>query len=209
MMPEGASVKGRLEEFWGALFSDALKSYCGATEVNLVRTREDPPDALYDVFCANDRPTRMWCEITNVYPSEEAARDIFREARGEIKDISTVHEIEDWLEPDLDLTQKAVEVICKKLTKKSYESLYKRYGSGHLLLVIPYQTFPLVNKDTFQCLQSYLPLQCLDRQSVFCHVWMAYKQADYDNGLVIAHLPDSNANYAFALLWSAKNGAAP
>ena len=208
-MADSEMLKERLETFWGDLFSSALEShYSCIREICLVPTQEDPPDALYDVLCSNGENVRTWAEITNVYPSNAAAERLFRAARGgHDKTPNEPKRKTQWVNPDARISEVSQREILKKLTKSSYECLRRQYGKGHLLIVIPYQTYPLVNEATAQHVKSNLPLRCLERQITFCDVWLAYKQPDSDDGIVIVHSLNSVPSYAFVCLWQAREDA--
>ena len=211
-------MKERIEEFWGELFADILKDHLSADEVNILGVDANPPDALYDILCKNGKKDRTWTEITNVYPSKDTAKHAFQAARAGLSERPETHKAIDSAakhalggpsktaggaleNPDGQIAQIARQAILCKIRKTTYEDLRRKYGAGHLLLVIPYQTYPLVSSVTAEYIKSCMPLQCLDRQSTFCSVWVGYKQPDVDDGLRIVHLPTSSSGYAFVLLW--------
>ena len=108
-------------------------------------------------------------------------------------------------EPVLDQDQKIAGIckqrILKKMQKESYGHLCEKYGRGHLLVVIPYQTFPLVNVYTVQHVESILPYDLLKQQCNFRSLWIAHKQPEMDN-LIIVHDPATSPRYdAFYSLW--------
>lgn len=206
-MTKGQAIKYQLESFWGDLFSDALeKHHSHIREVKLVESQADPPDALYEIQYINDENAQTWAEITNVYPSIAAAERVFAAVRGGYNDSSERLNSGALLEyPDAQVSQVAIEAILKKLKKATYSHLCSMHGKGHLLLVFPYQAYPLVNGVTAQHVKSDLPLQCLERQPTFRSVWMAYKQPDCEDGIFIIHLPDSTPSYCFICLWQEGN----
>ena len=211
-------IKERLEEFWGELFAENLKDYLEADEVTALKVASDPPDALYDISCKSGKKHRTWAEITNVYPSKGTAKHAFQGARAGLSDRPETHKAFDseakralggpsktaggaLEDPDRQITQIAKEAILRKIRKTTYNGLCAKHGSGYLLLVIPYQTYPLVSSVTAEYIKSCLPLQHLDRQSNFCSVWVGYKQPDFEDGFRIVHLPASSSGYAFVRLW--------
>ena len=209
-MTKSQALKHQIEEFWGDLFSDALGRYHShVREVHLVESQENPPDALYDIQYSNDDKARAWAEITNVYPSNAAAEHVFRVARGQCDNSVEGPNSGALLEnPDTQISQVAIQRLLNKIDKDSYSHLCSKYGRGHLLLVFPYQVYPLVNGATAEQVKSDLPLQVLERQLNFRSVWMAYKQPDCDDGMVIVHLPDSTPSYCFIRLWQGGNDPA-
>ena len=202
-MKTNRSIKKDIEEFWGELFADALKSYyVDSEEINYVKSQTDPPDARYNILYACERIIHTWAEITNVYPSNAAAERLFREVKEGQKTSKTEQGVDGlWINTDLEIAETAIQLMITKIQKKSYRELCEDHGKGHLLLVIPYQSYPLVNLFTAQCITEQLPQQCLEKQPNFCSVWLAYKQPDHDDGVNIIHLPDSDPSYAFVPLW--------
>lgn len=214
----GKNIKEEIEEFWGELFADNLKDHFGAVEVNIVEVDEDPPDVLYDISFKSSQKNRTWAEITNVYPSKDTAKQAFQAARAGLSEERKTHEAIDsaakralggpskaaggaLVNPDGQIAKIARKAILEKIRKTTYEGLCRKYGAGHLLLVIPYQTYPLVSDATAEYVKSCMPLPRLKQQSTFCSVWVGYKHPDVDDGLHIVHLPTSSSGYAFVLLW--------
>lgn len=211
-------IKKRLEKFWGELFADILKDHLGADDVTTLEVDSDPPDALFDISCKSGKKDRTWAEIRNVYPSKDTAKHAFQGARAGLSDRPETHQAIDSAakqalggpskaaggaleNPDGQIAQIARGAVLDKIGKTTYEGLRKNYGAGHLLLVVPYQTYPLVSSVTAEYIKSCIPLQNLDRQSTFCSVWVGYKQPDVEDGFRIIHLPKSSSGYAFVLLW--------
>jgi len=211
-------IKERIEEFWGKLFADILKGHLGADEVTTLEVDSDPPDALYNIVYNSSKKDRTWVEITNVYPSKDTAKHAFQGARAGLSERPETHKAIDSAakqalggpcktaggalkNPDGQIAQIARGAVLDKIRKTTYEGLRRKYGAGHLLLVIPQQTYPLVSSVTAEYIKSCIPLQNLDRQSSFCSVWVGYKQPDVEDGFHIVHLPTSSSGYAFVLLW--------
>ena len=104
------------------------------------------------------------------------------------------------LDPDRKVADLCKQSILRKMQKESYGHLCDKYGRGHLLVVIPYQTFPLVNRDTVQHVESILSYNLLKQQCNFRSLWIAHKQPEVDN-LIIVHDPAAPPKYAFYCLW--------
>ena len=211
-------LKKRIEGFWGKLFADILNSHLDAHDVTFLQPDSDPPDALYDISCKSGKKDRTWAEITNVYPSKDTAKHACQAARAGLSESPETHKAIDSAakhtlggpskaaggaleNPDSQMAQIAREAVLCRLRKTSYQGLCTKYGAGHLLLVVPYQTYPLVSSVTAEYIKSCMPLQYLDRQSTFCSVWVGYKQPDVEDDFRIVHLPTSSSGYAFVLLW--------
>ena len=108
-------------------------------------------------------------------------------------------------EPVIDSDRKMADLckrsILRKMQKQSYRHLYEKYGKGHLLVVIPYQIYPLVNRDSVQHIESVLSHDLLKQQCNFRSLWIAHKQPEVDN-LIIVHNPAVSPRYdAFYCLW--------
>ena len=105
------------------------------------------------------------------------------------------------LEPDRKMADLCKQSIFRKMKKESYGHLCEKYGEGHLLVVIPYQIYPLVNGDTVQYIESILSYNLLKQQCNFRSLWIAHKQPEVDN-LIIYHDPSAAfPRYAFYSLW--------
>jgi len=104
------------------------------------------------------------------------------------------------LEPDQKMAGICKQLILKKMQKESYGHLCEKYGKGHLLVVIPYQTYPLVNCDAVQHVDSILSYNLLKQQCNFQSLWIAHKEPEEDN-LIIVHNPVASPKYAFYLSW--------
>ena len=105
------------------------------------------------------------------------------------------------VDPDRKMADFCKQSILKKMQKESYGHLCEKYGKGHLLVVIPYQTYPLVNGDTVQHVESILSRNLLKKQCNFRSLWIAHKQPEVDN-LIIVHDPVVSPRYdAFYCLW--------
>ena len=87
---------------------------------------------------------------------------------------------EPLLNPDHQIAGICHQSILKKIQKESYGHLCEKYGRGHLLVVIPYQTYPLVNRDTVQHVDSTLSHTLLKQQCNFRSLWIAHRQPEVD-----------------------------
>ena len=191
------NLKNKHEAFWGELFADILKRYLDVNEVNVLPIDADPPDCLYEISYKEGEKARTWVEITGVYPSKNAARVAFEAARGKPPE-----EVGGFMvKPDRSIADLARCAILKKVRKATYTEPLEKYGLGHLLLVVPYQAYGLVNNDTVEAIQSRMPVERMNEQCLFRSVWVAYKQPEYDDGIVIKHLPTDSPSYAFSPLW--------
>ena len=216
------SLKVEIEEFWGSLFSYVLKEYLDSKEVNIVEPIQDfperePPDVLYEISYKSNKKDWTWAEITLVYPHNDAAKHVHQAAISGQRDTpeqqealdSTVKSAlrgsfdkkgEPVLDPDRKMAKLCKQRILRKMQKKSYGHLCEEYGRGHLLAVIPYQTYPLVNRNTVQHVESILSHTLLIEQHNFRSLWIAHKQPEVDN-LIIVHDPAYSPRYAFYSLW--------
>lgn len=106
------------------------------------------------------------------------------------------------LDSDCKVAHLCNQSILKKMQKESYGHLCEKYGRGHLLVVIPYQTYPLVNRETVQHVESILSSNLLKQQHSFCSLWIAHKQPEEDNLIIFHHPSADSPRYAFYCLWS-------
>lgn len=240
------SLKIKIEEFWGSLFSDVLKEHLDTKEVNIVEPIQDfpehqRPDVLYEISYQSNKKDWTWAEITLVYPGNNAAKHVNQEAisgqrdtpeqqellvatvksalsgssdikgevdsvlvtqRGTFRSLSGSFDMkeEPLLNPDHQIAGICHQSILKKMQKESYGHLCEKYGKGHLLVAIPYQTYPLVNRNTVQHVESILSYNLLKQQCNFRSLWIAHKQPEEDN-LIIVHNPAASPRYAFYSLW--------
>ncbi len=104
------------------------------------------------------------------------------------------------LDPDRKMAELCKQLILRKMQKKSYGHLCKKYGRGHLLVVIPHQTYGVVNRHTVQHVESVLTHTLFNQQCNFRSLWIAHRQPEVDN-LIIVHDPASSPRYAFYSLW--------
>ncbi|MXX10277.1 MAG: hypothetical protein F4Z68_02465 [Nitrospira sp. SB0667_bin_9] len=104
------------------------------------------------------------------------------------------------LDPDRKMADLCKQSIFRKMQKESYGHLCEKYGKGHLLVVIPYQTYPLFNRNTVQYVDSSLSHALLSQQYNFRSLWIAHKQPEVDN-LIIIHDPAASPRHAFYSLW--------
>ena len=107
---------------------------------------------------------------------------------------------EPLLNPDHQIVGICHQSILKKMQKESYGHLCEKYGRGHVLVVIPYQTYPLVNRDTVQHVESTLSYNLLKQQCNFRSLWITHKQPEVGNRIIV-HAPAATLRYAFYSLW--------
>lgn len=262
------SLKVKIEEFWGSLFSYVLKEYLDSKEVNIVEPIQDfpehqQPDVLYEVSYKKNKKNWIWAELTLVYPHNDAAKHLNQAAisgqrdtpqqqasldtivKNSLRDpeekgsprlypdhqtagnwvaISEQRDMagqqksldaflvksalngsfdrkgEPVLDPNPKIADRCKQFILRKTQKKSYGHLREKYGRGHLLAIIPYQTYPLVNRDTVQHVKSILSYNLLKQQCNFRSLWIAHRQPEVDN-LIIVYDPVAPPRYAFYCLW--------
>ena len=240
------SLKEKNEEFWGSLFSDALKEYLDTEEMNIGNPIQDfpqhqRPDVLYEISYKSNKRGRTWAEITLVYPHNDAAKHVHQTAisgqrdtpeqqealdaivksalrassnikgevdsvlgtqRGTFRSLNGSFDMkeEPLLNPDHQIADICHQSILKKIQKESYGHLCEKYGRGHLLVAIPYQTYPLVNRDTVQHVESILSYNLLKQQCNFRSLWIAHKQPEEDNRIIV-HNPAASPRHAFYSLW--------
>ena len=107
---------------------------------------------------------------------------------------------EPLLNSDPQIADNCNQSILKKM-QKSYGHLCEKYGRGHLLVVIPHQTYGLVNRHTVQYVESVLTHTLYNQQCNFRSLWIVHRQPEVDN-LIIYHDPSAaSPRYAFYCLW--------
>lgn len=202
-MPD--QTKKQLERHWAGVFQEALKSILSAQSVSLLDSdrHSDPPDALYCVIDSTRNVSKQWVELSGVYPAEEAAEIVFKEARGIT---NNKHSMPDELRSisgmdDFNVATVASNAISKKINKCSYQDSCNQYGRGHLAVFVPYQSYPLMSRQTATTILGSLPLEQLESQKWFRSVSLLYKNPDHEDAFTVIHLPNSNSGYAFVLLW--------
>lgn len=202
-------IKTQLEGFWAEVFREALMLSRSVSSVELKDpdSHGDPPDALYRVTDSDGRISTQWAELTGVYPSREAARIVFNEARGITSDQDSGWETLRSLSGmnDSTIAKRAHNSILKKTKKSSYSTLVTKYALGHLVLIVPYQSYPLMNRYTATLISDHIPISVLQSQSRFCSVSLLYKNPDYEDESSVIHLPDSASGYAFLPLWQLRD----
>ena len=223
MAKDGDVKKKEIERFAGKLFIDVLKKYFGAIEVNTLETDSDPPDVLYSISDKRYKESLTWLEVTRVPPSSDTLKreadaekaglneeSVTERVHAEAKDALGYTETKKILgipvlwEPDRKFAGKCKQAVLKKIRKTTYSDLCKKYGKGHLLLMI--ENYPLMDCDTARTIKPYL-FQCLKQQSIFRSVWVAYRKPislpDDNEDLCIVYVPINSSGYVYVLvsLW--------
>lgn len=198
-------INSKLESHWAEIFAEAIKTTKSVSTV----TREDPashgdpPDAVYRLVHSDSSVSYEWAELTGIYPSSDAARIVFKEARG-VPDgeESSLHKLKrvDGMN-DFSLAQVAHSSILKKISKDSYQDLAQNFGPGHLVLFLPRQSYPLLDSRTAWAISNDVPIEQLAENRYFKTVSLLYKEPDSEDGLLVHHLPDSQSGYALVELW--------
>ena len=124
-----------------AIFLEWLNSRYGANYS--VVAEPDPPEAII----RSGRKTR-WVEVTDAFWSDDFAKDEYSYATpGEVhKPIGTGP----FVNPDTAFSKRFVDVVRKKLEKKSYLNSRDLYGPGYLVVPIMY---PLFNSHTIRIMR--------------------------------------------------------
>ncbi len=116
----------RLHEL--AVATDFAKHISSDSNIYSVHETPDPPDAILK----SNKELLEWIEITDVFRSEEEARDVYSFATG--GDYQRPQEV--IIEPDKMISYSTVEGVERKINKKSYTNALDQYGKGILILWI-------------------------------------------------------------------------
>ena len=192
-----------LQSYWAEIFVEALKHLLPESNVQRQspESHNDPPDALYRVVSPDGTVSHEWAELTGIYPSEDAARIVFKEAR-DLADrrVSSIEKLKSVSGmDDLNVARVARDAVLKKTGKSSYNSLIRDWGLGHLVLFVPYQSYPLMNRWTATAIRESLPDLSVNRY--FRSVSLLYANPDYESESHVVYLSNSTAGYAFVPLW--------
>lgn len=113
-----------------AVATDFANFLSNSAEAYKVITMPDPPDAVLNSSVGSV----VWVEITDVFRSEEEAREAYSYSIGSENVYKRPNEI--IVEPDEKINISTVERIEKKLSKNNYLEIVKKYGKGSLVLYV-------------------------------------------------------------------------
>ena len=191
--------------YWAEILVEALKHLLSASSVQREdpASHDDPPDALYRATNPDGTMSQEWAELTGIYPSEDAARIVFKEARGladgTVPSLDSLKSVSGM--DDLNIARVARDAVLKKIGKSGYEDLVGNWGLGHLVLFIPYQSYPMMNRWTATKILENLPERDLTENRYFRSVSLLYANLDYESETIVVYEPESTAGYAFVPLW--------
>lgn len=123
----------------------------------------NPPEAII----RSGRTTR-WVEVTDAFWSDAFAQDEYSYATpGENhKPISS----EPFVSPDAQFAERFVDVVRKKLEKRSYIASKEAYGPGYLVVPIMY---PLFNSDTLHFMKEAWTRTNIEDLGCFRSIYMS------------------------------------
>ena len=191
--------------YWAEIFVGALKHLLSASSVQREdpKSHDDPPDALYRAINPDGTVSHEWAELTGIYASEDAARIVFKEARGladrKVPSLDRLKSVSGMNDPDV--ARVARDAVLKKIGKSGYEDLVGNWGLGHLVLFVPYQSYPMMSRWTATKILEGLPQRDLRENRYFRSVSLLYANPDYESETIVVYQPKSTAGYAFVPLW--------
>ena len=141
-MANRGPLKRRDERFHVNNFVEWLNLTYGS--LYKVIAEPDPPEAIIE-----SKYTTSWIEISTAFISPSYARDLMSYATPNEEHKSISDEI--FVEPDRMAAENFVAVVKKKLEKKSYLPIAKKYGPGYL--VIPIRN-PFFDKSTITLMKE-------------------------------------------------------
>lgn len=141
-MNKSKEVKSQHELAVATDFANFLSNF---EESYHVIATPDPPDAVLK----SDNGNIWWIEITDIFRSEEEAREAYSYAIGGENVYVRPNEI--IFEPDTKVSQATIKGIEKKLSKDNYLEIAKKYGKGTLVLYID---DPLFDQKTLSTILS-------------------------------------------------------
>ncbi len=204
MKPMRDPINEGQQTYWAQIFVEALKHLSSARNVRREdpESHDDPPDALYRVV-NRDGVRLEWAELTGVYPSQDAARIVFQEARSRAdRSVSSLEELKSVPGMnDLNVAAEARRSVLEKIAKSSYRDLIEKWGLGHLVLFVPYQSYPFMSRWTATEILNNLPQSALRENRYFRSVSLLYANPDFESESIVEYRPNSTAGYAFVPLW--------
>jgi len=131
-----------------------------------VISKPDPPDAI-----AQDGNQYIWIEHADIFRSWEEARETISSVTpGEDPYERKEHPI---FSPDQRIALAFIATLNKKLSKTSYETWYKKYGQGFLILT---EQDPLFNQSSWECINEHLAESNFDNdKGYFKSVFLGYR----------------------------------
>lgn len=199
-MEQTPTLKKRVEKYWAEQFQEILCQYRGAEAVRMLSPPTDPPDALYRLILRAGEEREEWAELTGVYANKIVAEETWADARG-IRHSTINRRKSVRLDPDFKVAEAARKSILRKIAKPNYAVVSENYGPGHLVLVAPYQAYPLMDNDTVAIIQELIPKGELSAQKSFHWLWVVYQMPDYNDGINIVRSSDSQAPWGGHLIW--------
>lgn len=163
--PDRRPVKAKHE----AAYINAFIAWHGRAYRSYYRViaRPDPPDAIIQ-----SNQTTSWIEIGDVLWNDAWARDQYSYATpGE-----THQPIRSGVHTNMDeqFSDNFVRVLIQKLTKKSYQQVFEKYGPGYL--VLPMMS-PFFNHDTVRLMRRKWDASLAIDAGYFRGVFLAYPNA--------------------------------
>jgi len=123
----------------------------------------NPPEAIIRSGC-----TTRWVEVTDAFWSDAFAQDEYSYATPE--EIHKPIGNEPFVEPDAKFAARFVDVVRKKLEKRSYLSSMQAYGPGYLVVPIMY---PLFNSHTLRFMKEAWARTHIEDLGCFRSVYMS------------------------------------
>lgn len=109
-----------------------------------VISEPEPPEAIIE-----SKYTKSWVEISTAFINSDYARDLMSYITPDEVHKSISGEL--FVEPDREAAENFVEVVKKKLEKKSYLPIAEKYGQGYL--VIPIHN-PFFDENTIRLMKE-------------------------------------------------------
>lgn len=124
----------------------------------------NPPEAVIQ-----SKYSTRWVEVTTAYLSHEYATDLNSyAAKGEKHKPRRQAQI---INSDEQFAKQFVSVVKKKLEKSTYESSFKRYGKGYLVVSIKYPSFDV---DTLKLIERLWDEAQVIERGFFKSIYIVY-----------------------------------
>ncbi len=130
--------------------------------------RPDPPDGII----RTGRST-CWIEVADAPWCSDWARDVYSCATPEERYRPMASPISSGAHssPDSTFSKSFVGILKEKLEKKTYEPVFKKFGTGYLILCILY---PLFSDSTIKVMRSEWKKSICDNQGYFRSVFFTF-----------------------------------
>lgn len=133
--------------------------------------RPDPPDAIL-----KDVESYMWVEHTDLYRSDDEAREEYEAILADPGETPFVHSENPVIGPDERIANSLLVNLCKKLIKSSYRDAFDLYGPG---IIIMTERDPLFSNSSLTAIKNALhDFVCEDDQGHFKEVFLGYRAFD-------------------------------